>query len=478
MLLAAAAVGVVLFLWLTSDAAARERAPLRIALAGLLAAALFEFVRIGIFLAGPSLVGHAPAWFDEEFPPLIGLLVKGTPITTVNIRQYGVVPYLLFDPLIRIVGPGSNGMELWALILDVAAVVAAYVLTAWRFFGALSQRLLLAVVWFAFLPLVYVVWQRQVDGWQLFFLSSSLYLFTGSSAQRRWCGVPLALATLTKLLPAVVIVFLLVKHRVAGLIAVATIGVLLLVGQLLYGTSMGLGYPFTIAAASGQATAAWSMHHENNSLRGLLFKVAAGFRLSDSGSLKYAISPDAVPVISVVAYAASLAVLGYLLFAAWRSPALGSMERRSIEFCLAVMTMLLISPHTAHEFTIVTLIVFGVLGHVALTRRELWTDKLKIAALLALLLIGVFIPIDALAGVLPLRSILTLFGNPPNPAFGYGLGAYDFLGLPGLGLLLLWLVVLVLEQRTRLAVSETVPAKVANRAPSPKLTRARAKRRR
>jgi hypothetical protein len=38
----------------------------------------------------------------------------------------------------------------------------------------------------------------MVDAWQLCFVSLSLFLFTGSATQRRWSGLPLAFATLTK----------------------------------------------------------------------------------------------------------------------------------------------------------------------------------------------------------------------------------------------------------------------------------------
>src|ERR1051325_2786060 len=46
-----------------------------------------------------------PAWFDEELNPLINLLTRGEPITQVDARQYGVVVFLVLDPVLRLLGP-------------------------------------------------------------------------------------------------------------------------------------------------------------------------------------------------------------------------------------------------------------------------------------------------------------------------------------------------------------------------------------
>src|SRR6202521_2038977 len=49
-----------------------------------------------------------PAWFDEELNPLIALILHGEPISQVDARQYGVVVFLVFDPVLRLLGPGFN----------------------------------------------------------------------------------------------------------------------------------------------------------------------------------------------------------------------------------------------------------------------------------------------------------------------------------------------------------------------------------
>src|SRR5205823_7882323 len=141
-------------------------------------------------------------------------------------------------------------------------------------------------------------------------------------------GLPLALASLTKLLPALLLVYLLVRSWRATVLGLAGIGVLLAIGQLLYGSLMGFGYPFAMLAMGGDTVARWSTHFENNSVRGLIFKLGAGFRLQGD-TTTYVLDAGLVPVLNVLAYAVSAALVAYLVFAAWRGRGQDSLARRS-----------------------------------------------------------------------------------------------------------------------------------------------------
>src|SRR5207302_3147523 len=143
--------------------------------------------------------------------------------------------------------------------------------------------------------------------------------------------VPLAAATLTKLLPGVLLLYLAARSWRTAALGVVGIGVLLAIGQVVYGSLMGFGYPLLMLGNGGDTIARWSTHFENNSVRGLVFKLADGFRLQDSTST-YLLDARLVPVLNVVAYAISATLLGYLLFAGWRGRRSDSRERRSIEF--------------------------------------------------------------------------------------------------------------------------------------------------
>jgi hypothetical protein len=290
----------------------------------------------------------------------------------------------------------------------------------------------------------------MVDAWQLCFLSASLFLFTGPVRQRRLAALPLAAATLTKLLPALLLVYVFVRSWRAGLLGLLGIGVLLGLGQVLYGPLMGFGYPLAVLSGGGDTVARWSTHFENNSIRGLLFKLGAGFRLQGD-TTGYVLDPSLFPLLNALAYALSAALVGYLLFAAWRGRANDSTARRSIEFSLAIMTMLLVSPHTAQDYLVTVLPVLAVWLFLWAQRLPRpWSIGQTTLAGLAALLLGVFVPMNLATRVLPIPWLLNVTGNAHNILFvdqiGAGIGAYEFFGFPGLGLLLGWAVLMRLER--------------------------------
>jgi hypothetical protein len=227
---------------------------------------------------------------------------------------------------------------------------------------------------------------------------------------------------------------------------------LLAIGQVLYGPLMGFGYPFAVLGMGGDTVARWSTHFENNSLRGLLFKLASGFRLRGD-TTEYVLEAGWYPPLNVVAYAVSAALVSYLLWAAWRGRHDQSLGRRSIEFCLAIVTMLLVSPHTAQDYLITAMPVLAVWLYLAAHRLPRpWTTGQALLAGASALLIGVFVPMNLAARVLPLGALLSVTDNAHNALFadqiGSAIGAYDFFGFPGLGLLLGWIVLVRLERQS------------------------------
>jgi hypothetical protein len=414
---------------------------------------LLTLLSVGRMLMAALSYG-IPAWFDEELNPLINLVTHGQPIAQIDARQYGVVVFLVFDPALRAFGDNLSALATYAAAVALPCVFAAYVLVARRFASHdAAHWLILALAWSSSVPLLYVVAQHMVDAWQLLFVSGSLFLFSGSARQRTWAGVPLAFATLTKLLPALLLVYLAVRNWRIAAIGTAAVVPLLLVGQVLYGSLMGFGYPLAMLAGGGDTVSRWSTHFENNSVRGLLFKIADRFRL-EGDTTNYLLNPAAFPVLNVIAYALAAALVGYLLYAAWRGRHDQSLVRRSIEFSLALVTMLLVSPHTAQDYLVTVLPVLGVwlfLWSRGLPRS--WGIWQSLLAAIAALLIGVFVPMNLAARALPIGFLLTLTGNAHNTMFvdqiGSAIGAYEFLGFPGAGLLLAWLVMVRLERQSR-----------------------------
>jgi hypothetical protein len=394
-----------------------------------------------------------PAWFDEELNPLLNLLTRQEPITQIDARQYGVVVFLVFDPAVRVFAANLSALAMYAAVISLACALAAFTLTAKRFaMDSAGRLLLLGLAWFSAVPLLYVVAQHMVDAWQLLFLSGALLLWTGNPRQRQWAGVPLALATLTKLLPALLLVYLFIRSWRAALIGSAAIGVLLTIGQLLYGTLMGFGYPFAVLASGGDTVARWSTHFENNSLRGLLFKLAARWQLQGD-TTTYLLNPTWYPWLNALAYLLPVGLIAYLGYAAWRGRKTDSTSRRAIEFGLGVITMLLISPHTAQDYLVTALPVLAVwLWLWARREPRAWSFSQTVHASAAALLIGVFVPMNVVARILPFNVLLSLSHNAQNSLFtdqiGSAIGAYDFFGFPGLGLVLAWLLLVRLERQS------------------------------
>jgi Glycosyltransferase family 87 len=415
--------------------------------------ALLTLLSVGRLLLSAFSYG-VPAWFDEELNPLLNLLTQHQAITQVDSRQYGVVVFLVFDLPVRMVGANLPALATYAAWVALPCVILAYILVARRFASDDAARwLLLALAWSSAVPLLYVIAQHMVDAWQLLFVSAALFLFTGTARQRTFAGVPLAFATLTKLLPGLLLVYLLVRAWRVALIGIGAIVLLLGAGQLLYGPLMGFGYPLAMASMGGDTVARWSTHFENNSIRGLIFKIADRFHLQGD-TTTYTLNPAVFPALNLLAYAITAALVAYVLYAAWRGRRQNSVARRAIEFSLGLVTMLLVSPHTAQDYLVTVLPVLGVW-------LFLWTNRLprrwgvgqSVLAGAAAVLIGVFVPMNVAARALPIGWLLNVTGNAHNTLFadqiGSAIGAYEFFGFPGVGLLLAWLVIVRLERQTR-----------------------------
>jgi hypothetical protein len=183
----------------------------------------------------------------------------------------------------------------------------------------------------------------------------------------------------------------------------------------------------------------------------LLFKVAAGFRLQGD-TTTYVLDPGWYPWLNLLAYLVAAGLFGYLAWAAWRGRGIDSPARRAIEFSLAIVTMLLVSPHTAQDYLITALPVLAVWLWLWSHRLPSpWTVGQMALGGAAAFLIGVFVPMTVVARLLPFTWLVSVTGNTNNAVFvdqvGSAIGAYNFFGLPGLGVLLAWLLLVRLERQ-------------------------------
>ena len=142
------------------------------------------------------------------------------------------------------------------------------------------------------------------------------------------------------------------------------------------------------------------------------------------------------------------------MWTAWRHRNDASETRRAIEFGLAIMTMLLVSPHTAQDYLVTSLPVLAIWLYLwAKGLPRAWTLGQTLLGAAAALLIGVFVPMNLAARVLPIGWLLTVTGNAHNILFvdqiGSAIGAYEFFAFPTVGLLLGWLLLVRLVRLER-----------------------------
>jgi hypothetical protein len=84
-----------------------------------------------------------------------------------------------------------------------------------------------------------------------------------------------------------------------------------------------------------------------------------------------------------------------------------------------------------------------------------WGFGQTLLVAVAALLIGVFVPMNLVARVVPFDWLLSITGNTENILFvdqiGQAIGTYSFFGFPGLGLLVAWLALVRLERESRVS---------------------------
>lgn len=412
---------------------------IRVAVGLLLAATLVRFMVSGplVYLAIPANIQNLEFLFD--------LIVDDKPLTRLCERCYGVVAWLLYDPAIRLFGRDPLAINLWGLVVSLVIAVGSFVLVAVRL-GVRGPWALAAmtIMWAGFVPMVSVVAERSIDLLNHAAIAVGFFLYTGTARQRPWSGVAAAAGAMAKFLPGLFLPFFLVRERRAFAYGLGATLLLVLIGQILYGPLMGIGY-FGAVAGATSIDAGWSQWHEGFSPRQLLFKVAAGYRLEN-----VSVSPANPGALSLIGYALALGFVAYLLYVAFRSRGTEGLERRAIEFSFGIATIYMVSPTVGREHIVAMIVVYTVLAWYWL-RRPSVDRRLAVPAAASLLMVGVYLPVQVLDRILPLDAIMRLFGNEVTAPwiFDYPIAEYEFLGIPGYGAIIAWIVLAILERRTR-----------------------------
>ncbi|MBI3079219.1 MAG: DUF2029 domain-containing protein, partial [Deltaproteobacteria bacterium] len=328
--------------------------------------------------------------FVEELEPLKRALETGDRVRVTNPRQYGpVFLFLSYPPT------GSQDRESLADVLlgiNYVILAAAFWLTVRACFRprpSLLEWALLAVLWLNFSPLYYLIAVRNVELWELALLGGALHAYR--EGRRGMAGAAVALATLIKMLPALFLFYFLWRDQRAMAWAAGTLVVVLLLATAAFGPEMGIGYlPFLLTRALEPRSWAYA-HFENVALKGLIFKAFAGFRM-EPGLLTFR-QTELAWLAGVLAFLVQ--GVGLLLLArfALRRRREGG-EQAPHEWAVVLGTMLLISPLTAFEYSVLLLPGFTFAAWVLMRRPETLSSRAVLCLAGAYLLLGNFLPLS------------------------------------------------------------------------------------
>lgn len=390
-------------------------------------------------------------WDELEKAQLLALfrlVLDGQPITEIDGRiQYGPVTYFIAHPFVALSGGDHRFIELSMFAVGNLFVLGSLILVWWRLFRPWGWpgAVFLASLWYTWTPTYHIWGNKNVDTWQLFWLALGFFLWTSESARARIAaGVPLGLGLMMKALPVVLLVWMTVRRHPAVLAGAATVVAVVLVAQVVYGSLMGVLYLpdlFAKNARLGDGVAFW---YENNSVQSIPFKLAAGFQLN--GRFILEVPPDLIPLARWIGRILLALPLLYLLWVGLRSAGrAASLERRAVEYSLALAAMLAGTPNTTHEYMLLVLPSYATAIWLFWSERPIRWPAAALAALVAsTFLVGTILPMEAVIRILPLGLLRDLTGQHVTDLSQ----SYRFYGFPLVGLLLLLGLFVWLERVT------------------------------
>jgi hypothetical protein len=417
----------------------------RAAVCAFLAAGLFRYVYSSIVRAL-----NPQAWITvpDQLQPLVNLLWHGTPVKESlhllsEFFRYGPTLYLVSAPIVA--ATRSHDVIHYALL---ALAHLFFWLTLYfidrRLFASShwTIRVLFVAVGLNFTPILESLYGATLDIWEMLAVVAAFYLYT-SSARRgpEWSAVPIAASIMAKLMPLLVLLFLFVRRRMTIVISAVTALLILIAGQLFFGPEMGFGFPARALQAMLIFSKGWApVWWENDAPRGLVYKALTGFRLPP-GVLFVQISPGLRHGVDLAMTVLGLALLAFVVVKLWRWEETGPGDLRVLGgFSTAVVLHHLISPYTTHQYLPSTLLAYAFVLVCAL--RGLLTRSQAVMAVLSLFLIGNLVPKSLIVFAMGLGWINRHLHSAPHLE---GHQMYTFYGFPGIGIVLLGIVVLRLQ---------------------------------
>ncbi len=360
--------------------------------------------------------------------------------------RYGPMLYLVAHPL-AVLLRSNHGVHYALLVVGHLCFWASLYCIDRRIFSGSSPAIRLLVVGVAlnFTPALEAMACTCLDMWEMLAIVVGFFLFT---SQGRWqqavAVVPVMLGVLTKLMPILVLVFLVIRRRVAAIVGCVVLIIVLMLGHFLYGKEMGGGYPLrVIRVAAYQASSGIALWWENDSFRGLIYKTLTGFKL-EPGELHVDLDPSIKAAVDGVMMLVVVGGLVLVCWKLWRWRYVEGLEETRIlgGFAVGVIFLHLLGMYSTHQYWPVLLLAFAFVLRCAQWR--LLSKAEQGMALAALLLIGNVLPKSIFVWLTGMGWLNSTFRSAPSFRPDQ---MYTFYGFPGLGLVLLAILVVRLQWR-------------------------------
>jgi Glycosyltransferase family 87 len=399
---------------------------------------------------------------SDQLRPLIEKIWHGVPLTQTipllaSAFRYGPVLYIVAGPIVAATRSAQT-------IHDAVLVIGH--LCFWLTLYLIDRRMLRPAHWtirvivvgvaLNFTPALESLRCGCLDTWEMLAITAGFFLLTSTVRWvRHLSAAPVVAGILTKLMPVIPLLFVIRRRWKSALVATATTVAILAVGHVAYGPEMGFGFPGRAARVMMSFDSEWPLWWENDSPRGLAYKAFAGFALKPSavvnGKPRYSFDSYFIKVPSgprrIIDLAMDSAAVMLLAFAAvrlwgWRfSPGLETLRILG-GFASAIVIHHLVTPYSTHQYLPATLIAF-VFVLCGFLKRYVTRGEVSLA-LLSLILIGNIVPKTIIVWMLGLSYLNAKLHSAPQLDAGK---LYTFYGLPGIGLILLAVVVLRLQRK-------------------------------
>jgi hypothetical protein len=411
------------------------------------------FLAFGLFRYSYSAILkalHPNAWITlpDQLQPLVQLLWHGTPIRDSlhllsDFLRYGPTFYLIAAPVIAV----TRDMDVVHYTMLALAHVffwAALYLMDRRLFRRYdwTVRLFMVAVALNFTPALESLFGATLDIWELLAVVAAFFLMTSRSHRgAAWAAVVISANVMAKLMPLLVLFFLFLRRWTTVLVSAVTALVIMIAGQLFFGWEMGFGFPQRALYAMFIFGADWApIWWENDAPRGLVYKALTGFHLAP-GELYLTIDRGLRRGVDVGMGLAGLALLLFAIVKLWRWKGTEREELRLLGgFATAVVLYHLISPYSTHQYLPSTLLAYAFVLVCAL--EGLLTRTQGVLAAISLVLIGNIAPKSIIVLLTGMRWLNARFHSAPHFADHQ---MFTFYGIPGLGVILLGIVVLRLQ---------------------------------